>query len=160
MKRILLSLVILASALFCRAGEPGRPTLAVTTKDGNTAVYALRERPLVTFSGDDVVLKTTSVQMQYAFADLESFSVFYDPDIEDAIDHLPADAVQFGLTAENLTAGGLQPGEDLQLFTIDGKRIASVRASQEGKASVSLEGIPAGVVIVKTQSFTYKIQKQ
>ena len=160
MKRSLLSIALLCSVLCSQAGEPGEPALAITTKDGKTAVYALREKPLVTFTGDDVVLKTAYVQVQYVFADLESFTVLNTLSDEDAIRRVSAGATQFEVSAESLTAGSLQPGEELQLFTVDGKRIASARATEEGRASVSLESIPAGVVIVKTQSFTYKIQKQ
>lgn len=168
MKRTLFSIALLCSVLCSQAGEPGEPALAVTTKDGKTAVYALREKPLVTFSGDDVVLKTPNVQISYVFADLESFMIVNNYDGEeiirrlpaDDIRNLPADATQFEVTDKSLIAGNLNPGEELLLFTVDGKRIASARASEEGRASVSLESIPTGVVIVKTQSFTYKIQKQ
>ncbi|MGM9679266.1 MAG: hypothetical protein ACI3X7_05780 [Bacteroidaceae bacterium] len=160
MKRVLLSIAIMCSALCGGAQNQSEPSLAVTTKDGQTALYALSGRPLVTFNGDDVVIKTTSIIVSYKFADLETFVIINNLQDEDAIRHLTADATEFEVTSKQLVANRLMPGEEVRVFNTDGKLIATGKANDAGMAKVSLDGISAGVVIVKTQSFTYKIQKR
>lgn len=56
-----------------------------------------------------------------------------------------------------LDLAGLTPGGDVRLFGISGRVMAEIKADSEGRASLSVAGLPRGVYLLQTNARTFKI---
>lgn len=156
MKRILLFFVAIFSMFqFASAAEAG-DNLIISTKDGQQVTYLLSTRPVVTFEGTDLVLKTTEVTVKYPLADIEDMTF----DLASGIQPVKMDQnISFTIDANHIAANGLKNGEVLQVFSLDGKVLVNATASEDGQLSVSTEALPHGVYVVKAGKKSYKIMK-
>lgn len=123
---------VMASAL-------AQSTLNVHQKSGGTVSYAFSEKPVVTYSGDNLVLKTAKVEVEYPLSNLEKLT--FEDGAPDAIDSVTMDA-----PSENVT----------HIFNMGGVLVKSVDAS----LSLSTDDLKPGVYVVKNGKSTYKIIKK
>ena len=63
------------------------------------------------------------------------------------------------LSGDILDIQGAAPGQEITVWGIDGKRVASVRADQSGNASSSLSSLRGGVYVVKAGAKAVKVTR-
>ena len=122
---------------------------------GEEVTILLKERPVVTFVSNDLVVTTQSNEVSYPSADIMKFTY-------EAVEYSGVNGLaQTGsFLGDELQVAHLAAATEVAVYTLDGKCVATATTDAKGAASISLSGQPAAVYVVKTSSVTFKIRKQ
>ena len=154
MKRILLCFT--AALLMCPVFSQN--TLTIHQKDGQQFSFGFADKPVITYTDTDLVLKTTRTELQYPLAQLAKFTF---TDVEDAVISIKDDkAVQLELDNYAVNITGAKPGIMVSVTGIDGKSLAVYKTDADGSVTFSISELPEGIYIIKTESLTCKILKK
>lgn len=125
------------------------PTLAqkvinVHSKTGTVISYAFSEKPVVTYSGDILVLKTENTSVEYPLSDLEKFTF---SDIDSSVE---------SISTSDIT------GSTIRIFDLSGRCVKTISADERtGSAPLLLlNDMEKGIYIVKQGDISYKIIKE
>ena len=150
------------SALGILAGHAEEGITFYLTKGGKVS-FTFSERPVVRLSGDELIISTDdSDDVSYAYKAVKKMVL--DSDIITSV-AAPMGAkedahVLFSVGQNQIKASGLQAGGRVSLFAINGTLQQTAIASSDGTATLSLNALPKGVYIVRTQgSISYKFIK-
>lgn len=141
MRRILLMLVLIVGALPIMAQN----VLNVHSKTGAVVSYAFSEKPVVTYDGDVLVLKTEKVSVEYPLSDLEKFTF---GDTESAV--------------ESISASGISGDRSISIFDMSGRSVKTISADEgtDSDPRLLLNNLEKGIYIVKQGEVSYKIIKE
>lgn len=126
-------------------------SLMVHRKSGGLVEYAFSEQPIVTYEGDYLIISSGLIDLEGT----GGASVWF-----------PLDDVRkltIGETTENvtrITAPKNEKAHPTLIYTLDGKLVRTLQPSDDGTASASLDGLPAGTYVIKNGSLTYKAAKK
>ena len=153
-------LTLLTLLLTIAAGLWAENAVAIHQVDGQVATFAFTEKPVVTYSGNDLVLTTTKTSVQYPIYMLKKidFDVSFDDLTGIESVEKKADA-QFRFQDGALCISGGEPGTMVYLYNLKGIKAGQYRLDAKGSATVPMQGLGRDVYIVKTQSFTFKFRK-
>lgn len=129
----------LALMVLCCVVVSAQQTLNVHRKSGEVARFAFSEKPVVTYSGSNMVIVTCTASVEFPFGEIAEFT------FEDS----EADGVESPLQVRDEAQGGVQ------VYNLRG---VLVRSSKTGEYNI--EGLPQGVYVVKSNSKTYRITKK
>ncbi|MCR5315810.1 MAG: hypothetical protein K6E52_07955 [Bacteroidaceae bacterium] len=135
-------------------GTSEKKTCVVVYEKQSSTIFSLGEKPKVTFVENDVQLECGSVTVRYKTESYLKMTI-EERDIETDIS--PAKDNTFRITDSEVTAYGCSR---LTIYTIDGKYQERTTADSSGTATLSTERLPKGVIIVATESKTFKILKK
>ena len=134
-------------------------SIAIHQKDGNVATFAFSEKPVVTYSGNDLVLTTKQTTVTYPVYMLQKI-VFDLKDIADDIDALEVEGKsEFSFQGETLNISGGEPGSSVFIYNMSGMMVDQYRLDSNGHASIPISGMDKSLYIVKTTRFTFKFRK-
>ena len=134
--------VILTCARFSHA-EDLKQALMLELMDGSRVAYYLETRPKVSFSGTDLVLSASDVEVSYPF------------------DKVPSgDGTSVQVLAESVRFSGLPAGSEVTVYTADGRKVSSLRADADGSCRVSLATMPTGVYVISYGKCNLKMMKR
>lgn len=161
MKRTFFYLMLLMFSAQCSMFNELRAqnAVAIYQVDGQVATFAFEEKPVVTYSGSELVLTTTATSVQYPIYKLKKMEFTFDWDDPDAIEKVKEADTQFCFRGEQLTIGGGKSGSYVYLYNLKGVKVAQYRLDQNGCASIPMHTLPQDVYIVKTKGFTFKFRK-
>lgn len=150
-KRFLLPLALLLLASTVKADEG----VLLQLTDGSTVGFAFDEKPVLV-TGDSLFMKTASQEVAYPYSAIRRI-VFGDvPVIPDAIERVsdaPKSNVSFRLGDGGIEVMGLQRGERVSVYSMNGTLIGTSAASANGSSvSFSLGRDGGSVYIVRTSS--------
>ena len=102
------------------------------------------EKPVVTYSEGYLIISVEGAQVSYPLSDMKKFT--FDDVEEDQITLItaPADVAP-------------QP---TYIYSVDGKLMRTLKPSEDGTTSASVEGLPNGAYIIKNGKTTYKVLKR
>ena len=149
MKKILL-LSFALSFMGAMAGEPG---VTFLFKDGKTASFLFSSQPKVILGSEELTVSSTDVSsVSYTIANVQRF--YFEENIATAIPKVDAASSGshpvFAYAGETVTVSGLTAGERVTVVSVNGKVLRDVQADSDGKVSVHLGGVPAGVYVIST----------
>lgn len=158
MKRIIFSL---ACCLMAVAAQAQTDAMILTSDEDGTAVeYALSDNPRVSFSGDNVVVTTTSTEATY-YAMAKKFTVKYGKSGSvTSIDGISTDGNAVSQDGSTIRLSGLPAGSGVYLYDVSGKVHKSLKADADGRCELSLADVARGVYIVKAYRVSAKITKK
>lgn len=155
MKRILLSFLVAILALSSWAEDINAMMLHLAS--GKQVVCLLDEKPIVTFSGDELVLTTHMNEVSYQSADVLKFTYLYvDPS---GINQVGVPQSMFLFSGNALSVTGAEPDSQIAVYSVDGALVASAKTNKKGAASIVLPDQPGKVYVVKTSVANFKITK-
>lgn len=125
--------------------------IVIKQKSGNETVMELSTNPVITFSGEDMVVTSTLTTITIPLADVDYYKVY---DATTAIRPL-TDTPQFA--NGHVVFSGLAKGADVCIYTADGRLVGRHQADTFGHADVSLDSLPKGVYVVRTPDSSIKI---
>lgn len=125
---------------------------------GEEVTILLKERPVVTFVSNDLVVTTQSNEVSYPSADIMKFT--YEAVEYSGVNGLAQTGSLISFLGDELQVAHLTSATEVAVYTLDGKCVATATTDAKGAASISLSGQPAAVYVVKTSSVTFKIHKQ
>ena len=139
------------------AGEP--VVMNIHHADGTTTAVRLYTRPQVTFSGDQVVVKSPVATMTYAATDVLRITYGGDIPVPNAIGAPHAEQAYTEQDGALVFDASVRPS-DVQLFAEDGKRLPVSVRTVNGRPSLSIASLPAGVYVLSVNGRTSKFVKR
>ena len=155
MKRLLslLGAVLMAVPVF------SQNTLTIHQKDGKQFCYGFDDKPVITYTESDLILKTANTEVRYPLAQLDKFTF---DDIDDAVISIKGGKSKAQLDLDNyqVSIKGVKSGTEVYVISSDGKSLATYKADEEGNVTFSIAELPEGTYIIKSDSLTCKILKK
>ena len=155
MKRlsIILCTVLLSVPLF------GQNTLTIHQKDGLQFSFGFDDKPVITYTDTDLVLKTTKTEVQYPLASLAKFTF---ADVEDSVIPIKQDSntAKLELDSYMVSITGAKAGIAVTLIGPDGKTVGTYKTDSDGSVTFSIADLPQGLYIINSENQTCKIQKK
>ena len=147
MNRLLLSLLaIVAAATAPRAETDLIDLLVVHQKSGGTVEYAFNEKPVVTFSDDNLVITfKDDAFIEFPLSDMQKFT----------FTKVDSDTWEDRITVPKETTP--QP---TYIYNVSGILMRTLQPSEDGSTPATLEGLPADTYIIKNGNTSYKIFKK
>ena len=155
-KRILLFvlLTIATMAVWAQSG------IAIYQKNGKVARFTFSEKPVVTYSGTDMVMTTNKTSVRYPLNMLKKL-VFEDEETRAmGIDAPEVKASeQFSFKGETLSIAGGEPRSSVFLFNMKGMEVGQYRLDSNGSAEIPTHSLEKDIYIVKTNNVSFKFLK-
>ena len=131
----------------------------VWLKGGQKIYHDLNDQPETTFSDGMLWLKTEKVSVSYPLTDVLRYT------FEGAMTAIETPLVRpgemrFSQNNEAMAFDGLPDGTVLEVYSLDGKKISSVKAQGGQQTIISLAKHPAGTYIVKMGDAAFKFLKR
>ena len=125
--------------------------IVIKQKSGSETILELSTNPVITFSGEDMVVTSSLTTITFPLADVEYYKVY---DETTGIRPL-TDAPQF--SNGRVSFSNLVRGAEVRVFTTDGRLVSRHAADASGRADVRLDTLSKGMYIVSTPNQTIKI---
>ena len=155
MKRIVLSFLMTVVALSSWAEDINAMMLHLAS--GKQVICLLDEKPIVTFSGDELKLTTHMNEVSYQSADVLKFTYLcYDPT---SVNQVGAPQSMFSFRGNALSVEGAEPDSHISVYSVDGALVASAKTDKKGAASIILPEQSGKVYVVKTSVANFKITR-
>ena len=139
MKKLLLSLLTLVAATTTWADT----ALFVHPKTGGVLEIAFSEKPVVTYQGGNLVITSGQASVSYPLSNMDKFTF---GEVDDQVTRIVAPV-------------NVAP-QPTYIYTIDGKLVRTLKPSDDGSTSASLEGLSAGTYVIKNGKTSYKVLKR
>ncbi len=134
--------------------------LVVWQKSGQKVYFDLTEEPETTFEDGNLVIRSSRTTVSYPLTNVLRYT-YEGGTITDVGDvKMRPGEVRFLQNAEQMAFDGLQDGTILEVYTLDGVKIKTVKAQGGQRTVVSLADQAAGTYIVKAGEATYKFMKR
>ena len=148
----------LAMLLLPTSMRASEQLLVLTQTNGKVTKFALTDNPVITYKGNDVIVTCGESVMQTSMADV--MSVGFEKGETTGIEapkavSEPQTTFSFGQAGFE----GLQSGERVMVYSIDGKVISTIKADADGHAQVDISNLQTGVYILRTAKKSFKIKK-
>ena len=139
--------------------DSGNPVLVLWRKDGQIAKFGFTEKPVITYSGSDLVLTTTKTIVQYPIYMLKKI-VFDVENIADDIENLEVRSESlFSFKNETLFIRGGEPNSPVYLYDLKGVKVDESRLDPDGRAIIPLQHLGKSIYIVKNKGISFKFRK-
>lgn len=119
--------------------------LTLKLKSGEPVSFLLADKPVISFDGDQCVIECKDFKNILEMKDIDFGSFGELTGVESAA------AEKMMLDLSNPSAAvvrGLTPGENVALYTIDGRLLQNVAAGNDGCATIELSEIAQGTVCI------------
>ena len=174
-------LIILVCSFLClTAYAVGGHKLFILLIDGKSDAFLLKEKPVVTFDGESVHIKSAQMEttMPYKYKDVEKFyfDVVQDEIIDstqvdpkpvdpDAIDELkdenkPEQVLTFAYDGRTVQIKGLGNAPKVAVFNTTGVRMQPRMNITSTAVTFSVADMPAGIYVVRADDRSFKIIKK
>lgn len=156
MNRINRLLTIIVLFLVCLTMY-GQNAVAVYQQDGTVAKFGFDEKPVVKYSGSDLVLTTTKTTVSYPIYMLKKIS--FDVDWETTDIKTPMIDTAFRFQDGGIVISGCEAGSMAYIYNIKGAKVAEYRLDERGCVTIPTQGLGKDLYIVKTKTVSFKFKK-
>ncbi|MBR7167121.1 MAG: T9SS type A sorting domain-containing protein [Bacteroidaceae bacterium] len=156
MKKIIISVLMSLFVLPCVAAD--KNTLVVHLTDGTSVGFLLAERPRVTFAGDSLRIVSSVAEAAVLRSEVRRFE--FVADAASSVFDVPTVSSECVISENQLSVSGLSSGATVRLYSLDGHLLRTAGASDAGVASLSTDGLSAGVYVINFNSTTLKFLKK
>ena len=125
--------------------------VVVNMTDGTKTVFMLADAPVITYSGNNLVLKTATKEASVPVASITSVTLE---------DRSSATKIESAFTADGVLFRQLPAGSEIRVFTVDGKAVCTQKADSDGSVGLDLSRLPKGMLIIKTPETTIKVNNR
>lgn len=134
-------------------------TLTIHQKDGQQFNFGFDDKPVITYTDTDLVLKTTKTEVQYPLASVAKFTF---TDVEDVVIPIKQDsnAAQLELDGYAVSITGAKAGINVSVIGPDGKTVGTYKTDSDGSVTFSIADLPQGLYIINSENLTCKILKK
>lgn len=117
--------------------------LIVHQKSGGTVEFAFSEKPVVTYSDGYLVISVTEASVSYPLSNMQKFT--------------------FGELSSNYTrivAPKEAAPQPTYIYSIGGMLMRTLQPNEDGSTPATLDGLSAGIYVIKNGNTSYKITKK
>lgn len=156
--------LLLFALLACPAGAwaDSSPGVSFVLKSGGKVSFAFSERPSITTASDAVAVSVGGTEcVSYPYSDVARI-LFEDVETNGVTTGIsqPRDEAGhtvFAFDGDRLVVSGLKVGERVNVHSLSGVLVASLKAGADSQTSIQLSSLPQGVYVVRTQGgISYK----
>lgn len=140
-------------------GAWAQNAVAIYQTDGNITKFAFTEKPVVTYSNNELVLTTTSTSVQFPIYLLKKLAFEIEWDVETAIEEVRASDVRYNFRDGSLYIVGGKPDTLVSLYNLKGIKVGLYRLDAEGKATIPLQMLGKDTYIVKAGNLSFKFRQ-
>lgn len=153
----LLALLLPMTAAHAQESEETVLCMVLTQNDGTVTKFALKDSPVVTYEGENIIVSCGEQQLSTSMAGISHFK--FEETVIDAIIPVKESLAQASFSFNEAAFSGLKAQSAIHVYTIDGKALFSARADSDGEARIDLGNLPRGIYIIRTSTNSYKIKK-
>ena len=159
MKRILTILTVMLTAFFSTAfADNEADALIVTQKNGTQTVFAFEKKPVISFLSETMTITAIgSTSFSLPLADVKNYTF---GNMATGIDNVAGDNVQAIIQNGVVKFQKLSAGQSVNVFSIDGKMVRSVKVDSNGSADLDLSTLPKGILVVKSPTTQIKFNNK
>ncbi len=157
MYKIKLAILFSCIHLIALAGEV-KSALVIWTKDGNKVVYALAEKPKITFSDKEILLMTPDINVSFPLSNLNRFTFLNSDEV--AITNIINDDPVINMDKDQLVFQSLKENSIVAIWSLNGTEILRKTVHKTGCYSFYIGNLPNGVYIVSLNGLNYKLIKK
>ncbi len=152
LRRCLLLCLLAVTTCMARAVNGEVMTINV---GGSPVSIALAEHPVVTYTANTLHITTAATSIDIPVSDISSINFRdYTTGVKSVI--IP----DFQATNGELRFSKLPVGSTVEAFAVGGTKLLTTTVDHDGLATISLDRLPKGAVIVKTATQTIKINNK
>ena len=151
--------LLLAFAATATWGQGDTQRLVVWLKGNQKVYHDLSDKPETTFSDGLLWLKTDKVSVSYPLTDVLRYT-FEGPMTAIESPSVRPGEMRFLQGKDAMAFEGLPEGTTLEVYSLDGKKLSTVKALNGQRTVVSLANHPSGTYIVKMGDASFKFIKQ
>lgn len=152
-----LSFLSLFALFVCQAFAQN--TLTVHQKDGQEFSFGFEEKPLVTFTETELVVKTSKVELRYELSKFSKFT-FDEKEVDDAVNPITEKKASITLDEYTVCITGAKADIVVRLIASSGQPLNSYKTDSNGSVTFSISELPEGTYIIASESLTCKIIKK
>ena len=157
-KKVVRLLTLMAMLLPLAACADTVQCLVLTEANGAVSKFALTDAPVVTYNGGDMIVSYSDQELTIALEGLVwTFGEMEATRIDEVIGKQD-DAAHPQFSFGEARFEGLQPGGMVQVYSLDGKALSTVKADGDGRVSVCLGNLPRGIYVLRTPTRSFKIK--
>ena len=149
-------LLLLASLLISLGMSARNGYLCVWKSDGQMISIALNDKPVTTFSGDDLVLTTSDMVTRFSFSEVKKYTY---EGLADGITNVYPEGTVISYANNKLTVSNVTKDAELLVYHANGTLVLKTTAKADGQKVVDFSVYKKGVYVVKFSGLTLKFQK-
>lgn len=153
--RIFFSVILFLFSLVSYSQE--KEIMLVRMNDGTTLNFSLKEKPLLTFDAECVVISSPKTTASLPRADVDG--VYFVSAVQTDIATPVAPDVPT-LNGDSFCVTGLERGTAVKVYSIKGEEVLSVMPDASGTAVTSLSTLEQGVYVIEYSGVTFKVMKR
>ena len=152
-------LIFLSGILLLSLPLLAQNTLTIHQKDGQQFSFGFSEKPVITYTENEMVLTTTRTTVKYPLSSIAKLTF---PDTGTGVEETAADTDEAKISLDSYTVriSGAKSGQTVFVTDASGKTLSTYETDQDGSVTFSIADLPQGIYIIKSESLTCKILKQ
>ena len=159
MKKILFLLMAMALLPKVVHADDAAQQLVVWLKNGQKIRHDLADKPETRFNAGYLMLSTSKVSVSYPLTDVLRYTFEGDIPVVSVPSVKPGE-IRVSQNDNAMLFEGLPDGTNVEVFSLDGKKLSTQTAHTGQKTLISLQRHPAGTYLVKVGDATYKFVKR
>jgi hypothetical protein len=154
--RLLLSLL---GAVFLTVPVFGQNYLTIQQKDGQEFSFRFEDKPVITYTATDLLLKTAKTDVQYPLETLSKLTFTVDATGVNAVNDDIRKPTYF-MNDYEISITDAKAGSTVSVIAPDGKVIGTYKTDPDGNVTISIEDLPAGLFFINSENLTFKVLKK
>lgn len=158
MKKTILFTAALAVSMAASAVSFSGTSMYLTKTDGTRIEHVFADKPYATFEGENLVITNTGdgAQATYPMAEVAGIEFSVSTGVEGV---LAAGDVKFAIAGDIITCTGLEAGQAVEVYALDGAKALAAVADADGYAVVDASPLASGAYILAAGSNSFKFIK-
>lgn len=148
-KLLLMIVLILTPCLSLLAGD----NLVIHLKSGGKAVFALVEKPVITFEGENLLVKSETANYSIPISDIDTYDFTETTEVGQVKEKVNKPVIANG----HVFFSQLKAGSKVTVYAIDGRQLHYYIADSSGNVDVDLTTLPKGIYILNSPDTNIKI---
>lgn len=152
-------LIIFSLMLVGAIASRAQNAISIYQNDGDIATFAFSEKPVVSYSNNELVLSTKKTTVKYPIYQLKKIAFDIDKDAPSNVKDVEQPDIQFQFQRGSLAISGGEPGSLVFLYDVKGVQVGEYRLNDKGCVVIPTQHLAKDIYIVKTKNFTFKFLK-
>ena len=153
--RTLFSVILFLFSIASYSQE--KEILLVRVNDGTTLNFSLKDKPLLTFDSEKVMISAQEATASLSRTDV--CGVYFVSDVHTGIESSTVSDAPV-LDGDSFSVTGLLKGTVVKVYSVKGENVLSVIADASGTAVASLAALEQGVYVIEYCGVTFKMMKR
>lgn len=155
MRKLLIVFVFLLMAVPSLWAQNQPNILVVWGINGTSSVFAISEKPVVSFTDANLVIISNEVEVTYPLDNLSKITYDYDESM--IVYDMQTDEKIFAIKGNILIFPSLKANSHVVIFSVNGKLFFQKTTTQIGTFSYDICNLPKGIYLICVNDLSYKI---